>query len=38
MPTENRTEVMDFIERFNFNLGNAIECIARASNRIGHHC
>ncbi len=31
MPTENRAEVMDFIERFNFNLGNAIECIARAT-------
>ena len=30
MATENRAEVMDFIERFNFNLGNAIECIARS--------
>ena len=29
MATES-AEVMDFIERFNFNLGNAIECIARA--------
>ena len=30
MATGNRAEVMDFIERFNFNLGNAIQCIARA--------
>ena len=30
MATENQAEVMDFIERFNFNLGNALECIARA--------
>ena len=35
MPTENRAEVMDFIERFNFNLGNAIQCIARASRKPG---
>ena len=35
MTTGISAEVMDFIERFNFNLGNAIECIARANCKPG---
>ncbi len=35
MATENRAEAIDFIERFNFNLGNAIQCIARADRKPG---
>jgi hypothetical protein len=33
MTTENRAEVLDFVERFSFNLGNAIECISRAGGK-----
>ena len=35
MTDRNGAEVIDIIERFDFNLGSAIECIARAGRKAG---
>ena len=35
MTEKNTAEVIDIIERFNFNLGSAIECIARVGRKPG---
>jgi hypothetical protein len=35
MTTVNGADVIDFLERFNFNLGCAIDCIARAGRKPG---
>ena len=35
MTDRNGAEVIDIIERFNFNLGSAIDCIARADRKPG---